>query len=54
MLSAAGLDGKSGIVIILPASATINPAPLEILSSRIVIEKFSGLPNIVGSSVKEY
>ena len=36
MFSAAGFFGSPGIVRIEPVSATMNPAPAEIFSSRTV------------------
>ena len=51
---AAGTFGKPGIIIISPAYATTNPAPLDRRKSLIVILKPSGRPNKVGSSDKEY
>ena len=54
ILSAAGAFGSPGIVIISPVKTTIKPAPAERVTSRTVILKFSGLPNFVGSSEREY
>ena len=51
---AAGTFGKPGIIIISPAYATTNPAPLDRRKSLIEILKPSGRPNKVGSSDKEY
>jgi len=47
ILFAAGFFGSPGIVMMLPVSATTNPAPADSLSSRTVILKFSGLPSFV-------
>ena len=54
MASAAGFLGRPGIVITLPVSATINPAPADILISLIVVVKPSGLPKAFGSSERDY
>ena len=54
MFKAAGFFGKPGIVMTSPVRATRNPAPIEGLNSRIVIENPSGLPINDGSSDKEY
>ena len=43
MDSAAGVLGNPGIVMISPVRATMNPAPADILKSRTVISKPSGL-----------
>ena len=49
MLCAAGIRGKPGIVIISPATTTINSAPAESLISLIGIVWFSGAHLFLGS-----
>ena len=52
MPSAAGTLGRPGMVIILPASATVKPAPALTFICRTVTVKFSGAPSFFASSEK--
>ena len=54
MRSAAGILGRSGMVMISPVSATINPASAEILRLRTVMEHPSGAPSNLGLLEKLY
>ena len=54
IFSAAGRFGRPGIVMMSPVSATMKPAPAEILRLRTVISKFFGAPSFFGSSEKLY
>ena len=54
IFSAAGTFGSPGIVIISPASATINPAPFEIRIVLISTVKPVGRPRSDGLSESEY
>ena len=54
MLSAAGCLGRPGIVMMLPVSATMKPAPAATFTLRTVMRKCSGAPSLLASSVKEY
>ena len=54
ILVAAGTFGRPGMVMISPVSASINPAPAEILRFLTVTSKSVGAPSFVWSSVKLY
>ena len=54
ILSAAGLFGNPGIVIIEPHITTINSAPDESFTSLINISWFEGAPFKFGSIEKLY
>ena len=50
----AGTFGRPGMVMISPVSATMKPAPAEILRFLTVTSKSVGAPSFVWSSVKLY
>ena len=54
ILSAAGIFGNPGIVIISPHTITINSAPADNLTSLMGISWLDGAPRFVGSVENEY
>ena len=54
ILSAAGIFGRPGIVIISPQTMTINSAPADNLTSLIGISWSDGAPRLDGSVENEY
>src|SRR5574344_732150 len=53
ILTAVGIFGRPGIVMILPVSGMMKFAPAERFTSRIVMVKPRGAPRTSGSSVSD-
>jgi hypothetical protein len=54
IFSAAGLEGRPGILIMVPAIGIINPAPAAMSNSRILRVNPEGRLVSLGSSEREY